>query len=67
MEEFSDGRKVRETAERLGVTLSVHGPYYINLNAAEAEKVGASRQRILKAAQVGWLCGARNHQKSEDY
>ena len=52
--------QVRETAERLGVTLSVHGPYYINLNAAEADKVEASRQRILAAARVGWLCGARN-------
>ena len=52
--------KVRETAEGLGVTLSVHGPYYINLNAAEADKVEASRQRILAAARVGWLCGARN-------
>jgi len=52
--------KVRETAERLGVALSVHGPYYINLNSAEARKVEASRQRILAAARVGWLCGARN-------
>ena len=30
--------KVREMAEGLGVTLSVHSPYYINLNAAEAGK-----------------------------
>jgi deoxyribonuclease-4 len=42
------------------VALSVHAPYYINLNSAEADKVAASRGRILKAARAGWLCGARN-------
>lgn len=52
--------KVRKTAEELEVALSVHGPYYINLNSHEADKVEASRQRILAAARVGWLCGARN-------
>jgi deoxyribonuclease-4 len=42
------------------VALSVHAPYYINLNSAEADKVAASRERILKAARAGWLCGAPN-------
>jgi deoxyribonuclease-4 len=42
------------------VALSVHAPYYINFNSAEADKVAASRERILKAARAGWLCGARN-------
>jgi deoxyribonuclease-4 len=52
--------KVRQEAEKCGVALSVHAPYYINLNSAEADKVEASRRRILKAARAGWLCGARN-------
>jgi deoxyribonuclease-4 len=52
--------KVRQRAEECRVALSVHAPYYINLNSAEADKVAASRERILKAARAGWLCGARN-------
>jgi len=49
-----------ETAKLVGqaaiqhrVRLSVHAPYYINLNAREAQKVHASRQRILKSARIG--------------
>lgn len=53
-------QKVRRAAQEQRVWLSVHAPYYVNLNSAEAEKVEASRQRILKAAQVGWLCGAKS-------
>jgi deoxyribonuclease-4 len=52
--------KVRQQAEGSRVALSVHAPYYVNFNSAEADKVGASRRRILKAARAGWLCGARN-------
>jgi deoxyribonuclease-4 len=52
--------KVRQKGEECRVALSVHAPYYINLNSAEFDKVAASRERILKAARAGWLCGARN-------
>ncbi len=52
--------KVRQKAAECRVALSVHAPYYINLNSAEADKVAASRERILQAARAGWLCGARN-------
>ena len=52
--------KVRQKAEECRVALSVHAPYYVNLNSAEADKVAASRELILKAARAGWLCGARN-------
>jgi deoxyribonuclease-4 len=51
---------VKEAAEGLRVRLSVHAPYYINLNATEVEKVKSSRLRILKASYVGWLCGAKD-------
>jgi len=53
-------RRVEKVARELDVALSVHGPYAINLNSAEADKVEASRQRILAAARAGWLCGARS-------
>ena len=52
--------EVRQAAEEYEVRLSVHAPYYVNLNSPEADKVQASRQRILQAARVGWLCGAQS-------
>jgi deoxyribonuclease-4 len=51
---------VRAVAERLGISLSAHAPYYINLNAHEPEKQAASRQRILQTARIAWLCGAQD-------
>lgn len=40
------------------VVLTSHGSYYINLNAVEKAKVGASRARILDAARIARLAGA---------
>ncbi|MCL2142251.1 MAG: TIM barrel protein [Methanimicrococcus sp.] len=51
---------VRESAEKSDIALSVHGPYYINLNAAEKEKLDASIERIFDSARVGNWCSANN-------
>jgi deoxyribonuclease-4 len=53
-------RLVNEAALKHGVRLSAHGPYYINLNAAEPSKVAASQQRILQSARIAAICGARS-------
>lgn len=45
-------------AADLGIRLSVHAPYYINLASMEAHKVEASRQRILDACHRAHLMGA---------
>ncbi|MGM0771040.1 MAG: TIM barrel protein [Halobacteriota archaeon] len=50
--------RVRATAESEGMALSVHAPYYINLNSAEDEKIDASVERIYQSARIGALCGA---------
>ena len=48
--------KIGEAAKKLGIQLSIHAPYFINLNSAEKQKVGASRQRILSCLKIGtWL------------
>jgi deoxyribonuclease-4 len=52
--------RVRQVAEETGVALSIHAPYYINLNSREPDKVEGARQRILAAAQVGHWTGARD-------
>lgn len=51
---------VREVAQRAGVKLSAHAPYFVNLNAREPEKVTASEARILQTARISHLCGAES-------
>lgn len=53
-------KKVMEAAKKEGVALSVHAPYYINLNSLEEEKLKASIERIYQAARIGSLCGAES-------
>jgi len=50
--------EVKKTAKEQGITLTCHGQYYINLSSLEKKKIEASKKRILKAARIGWLCGA---------
>ena len=52
-------QKVRAIAKELGIGLSVHAPYYINLNG-EGETRLKSRERILNSARIGNICGARS-------
>jgi deoxyribonuclease-4 len=66
--EFVQGvRMSTETAQQIAVVaanrnirLSVHAPYYINLNAHELEKVKASQVRLIQSARAALLCGARD-------
>jgi len=51
---------VGELATRKGVTLTAHGPYFINLNAIEPEKISASKERILQTARIAALFGAKS-------
>ncbi|WP_456368725.1 TIM barrel protein [Geoglobus sp.] len=53
-------RQVRMVMESLNVSLSVHAPYYINLNADSEVKVKQSLQRLYESARVGSVMGARN-------
>lgn len=51
-------RELGEHNEEYKVSLSVHGPYYINLNSKEAQKIKDSETRILDSAEHGNLFGA---------
>ncbi|MGQ9555797.1 MAG: TIM barrel protein [Anaerolineae bacterium] len=51
---------IRAVADEHSICLSVHAPYYINLNSKDKRIVSASRQRILRSARIGFLCGARH-------
>jgi deoxyribonuclease-4 len=49
---------VAEIANKKNVALTAHAPYFINLNAREAEKLKASQERIFQTARIAALCGA---------
>jgi len=51
---------VGEVAARKKVVLTAHGPYAMNLNAVEPEKVHMSKERILQTARIAALFGARS-------
>ncbi len=53
-----DAVKAGELADELGVVLSVHAPYYINLASYEDDKLAASRQRILDSCERAHAMGA---------
>lgn len=50
--------KIRQEAKKLNIKLSVHAPYFINLNSAEEGKRLASQERILSSARLAKLLGA---------
>ncbi|MBI4835060.1 MAG: TIM barrel protein [Planctomycetes bacterium] len=52
--------KVREAKERLGIRLTCHAPYFINLNSDEKPKYEASIKRIMDSARIGFIAGVEN-------
>ncbi len=49
---------VKDFTEKEGLMVTCHGPYYINLNSDESEKIDASVIRILETARMGRAIGA---------
>lgn len=49
------GKKARE----FNISLSIHAPYFVNLNSAEKSKVEATKKRILDCCKIGEIAGAR--------
>jgi len=53
-------KKIAESSQKLGIQLSVHAPYYINLNSADKGKWLSSQERILNSARLAAQCGAQD-------
>jgi deoxyribonuclease-4 len=51
---------LRKISYELGIPLTSHGPYYINLNAREQDKIDSSVERIIQTAKISDLCGAES-------
>lgn len=52
-------KKIGNLAKKLNIELSVHAPYYINLNSKEKKKIQASKKRILQSAERAHHLGAK--------
>jgi len=51
---------LRKISYELKIPLTSHGPYYINLNAREQDKIDSSVERIIQTAKISDLCGAES-------
>lgn len=52
-------KKIGEDNRKLGLVISVHAPYYINLASEEKPKIEASKRRILDSCERGHHMGAK--------
>ncbi len=53
-----DALEISKAAKKFGIKLSIHAPYYINLNSKDKEIIKKSKQRILKCCEIGTYLGA---------
>lgn len=50
---------IREKAKQLDIELSIHAPYFVNLNSSEKAKREATKKRILACCEIGELLDAK--------
>jgi len=55
----NDALAIGKIAKELRIYLSIHAPYYINLNSKEIEKIEASKKRVLKCCEIANYLGAK--------
>jgi deoxyribonuclease-4 len=53
--------EIGEKAKDLDINLSIHAPYYINLNSDDKTKIEASKKRILDCCEIGHYLSSAKH------
>jgi len=53
-----DAEAIKLAAEKLGIALSIHAPYYTNLNSADKKIIEDTKKRILDCCAIGEKLGA---------
>lgn len=54
-----EAKIIGKKASELGIELSIHAQYWVNLNSEEKEKREATKKRILDCCKIGELLGAK--------
>jgi deoxyribonuclease-4 len=52
-------KEIKKLAKKSKVELSVHAPYYINLNSLKKQTIGMSKSYIIRSAELAHLMGAK--------
>ncbi|MEM3364109.1 MAG: TIM barrel protein [Candidatus Micrarchaeia archaeon] len=55
-----DAEEIGALAKKENVALSIHAPYFINLNSPDKKTLEESRKRIISSAHVGHIAGAHS-------
>lgn len=58
IKEGKEAEEIRDVARKLDIELSIHAPYWINLNSKEVRKIEESKKRILDCCKIGEILGA---------
>ena len=53
-----DAIRIGKKAKELDISLSIHAPYFVNLNSIDREKREATKKRILDCCEIGELLAA---------
>lgn len=53
-----NAERIREIATKCDIALTVHAPYFVNLNSQDKAKLDASKKRILDALTMAQIAGA---------
>ena len=54
-----EAKPIKQSADKLGISLSIHAPYWINLNSKEKIKQKQSIDRILNCVKIGDKLGVK--------
>ncbi len=54
-----DALRIAKKASDLGIDLTIHAQYWVNLNSAEPEKIEATKKRILDCCRIGEKLGVK--------
>ena len=54
-----EAKKIADAAKELGIELSIHAQYWVNLGSTQKEKREATKKRILQCCEIGELLGAK--------
>ncbi len=55
----ADAERIGKKAKELDIELSIHAPYFVNLNSSEQIKIEATKKRILDCCRIGEKLGAK--------
>ncbi len=55
-----DAIKIGKIAKELDIELSIHAPYFVNLNSDDETKLEATKKRILSCCEAGHYLGAKS-------